>query len=133
MGGHAGLSESFFTFKKHTMDITKNLTLKSIEANKWIHDEIDREITTCWVLFFEFFGVDGFSAFITDEGIKRPYGSFAMIESEEGDLHESFSDTIELHWNTIVLSVNDWENENLKEQTAFVNRIEKNRAEAGLV
>jgi hypothetical protein len=56
------------------LNITKNLALQSIEAKNWKHDDSDREITTCWALFFTFHGIEGFSAFITDEGIARPYG-----------------------------------------------------------
>lgn len=115
------------------LNITKNLVLQNIESNNWKHDDRDREITTCWALFFSFHGVEGFSAFVTDEGITRPYGSFAMIESDEGDLHESFSDQIEEHWTAIVDAVKKWEAENFKEQTEFVTRIENNRVEAGLL
>ena len=115
------------------LNITKNLVLQSIESNKWKHDDRDREITTCWVLFFSFHGVEGFSAFVTDVGITKPYGSFAMIESDEGDLHESFSDQIEEHWTVIVDAVKKWEAENFKDQTKLVTRIENNRIEAGLV
>jgi len=131
---------SNFTLKKYTMlNITKNLVLQSIESNKWKHDDRDREITTCWVLFFSFHGVEGFSAFVTDVGITKPYGksepygSFAMIESDEGDLHESFSDQIEENWTAIVDAIKKWESENFKEQTELVTRIENNRVEAGLV
>ena len=56
-----------------------------------------------------------------------------MVESDEGDLHESFSDQIDEHWKPIVDAVKKWEAENFKEQTAFVTRIENNRVEAGLV
>lgn len=115
------------------LSITKNLVLQSIEANNWKCDDRDREITTCWALFFSFHGIEGFSAFITDDAINRPYPSFQMVESDEGDLHESFSDQIDEHWKPIVDAVKKWEAENFKEQTAFVTRIENNRVEAGLV
>lgn len=100
------------------LNITKNLVLQSIEANNWNYDDCDREITTCWALFFIFHGIEGFSAFLTDDAKNRPYASFSMIESDEGDLHESFSEQIEEHWQTIVAAVNEWETQNLKEQTA---------------
>lgn len=115
------------------LNITKNLVLQSIESNKWKHDDRDREITTCWVLFFSFHGIGGFSAFLTDEKIDFPYASFSMIESDEGDLHESFSGQIEEHWTVIVDAVKKWEAENFKDQTKLVTRIENNRIEAGLV
>ena len=115
------------------LDITKNLVLQSIEANKWKHDDRDREITTCWALFFSFHGIGGFSAFLTDEKIDFHYASFSMIESDEGDLHESFSGQIEEHWTVIVDAVKKWEAENFKDQTKLVTRIENNRIEAGLV
>ncbi len=115
------------------LNITKKLVLQSIEANKWKHDDRDREITTSWVLLFSFHGIEGFSAFITDAEIDSPYANYAMIESDEGDLHESFSEQIEDHWKTIVAAVKKWESENFKEKTEIVKRIENNRIEAGLI
>lgn len=95
------------------VQITKNLVLQRIEANNWKYDDKDREITTCWVLFFRFHGIEGFTAIITDEGIKNPYGSFALIESDEVDLHDSFTDSIEDNWKPIVEAVKRWEDENM--------------------
>lgn len=115
------------------LNITKNLVLQSIEANNWECDDRDREITTCWALFFSFHEIEGLSAFVTDDAINRPYPSFQMVESDEGDLHESFSDQIDEHWKTIVAAVREWEIENFKAQTESIRRIEINRAEAGLV
>lgn len=102
------------------VQITKNLVLQSIEANKWTYDDKDREITICWQLWFSFHGIEGFTALVTDEAIKLPYASFSMIESDEGDLHESFSDTIEDNWKPIIEAVKKWEDQNLEEQAVKI-------------
>ena len=115
------------------MQLTKNLTIQSIEANNWKHDDKDREITICWALHFEFFNTPGFSVFITDDAILREHPSFQLVESDEAELHDSFMYAIEDAWTLIVKAVNEWEQNNFQEQTALVNQIEKNRIEAGLV
>lgn len=84
--------------------ITDNLVLLSIESNNWRHDEEGREITTCWELHFDFFGQSGFVAYITDECITKEYPSFAMIESDFGDLHESFIERLEENWEKLIVS-----------------------------
>lgn len=101
-------------------NLTKNLVLQSIESNNWKYDEEGREVTICWVLFFSFYGVDGFSAFITDDAIKRNYASFAMVESEAGDLHDSFTDQLEDNWEKLVEACKEFERENFAEQTAMI-------------
>jgi hypothetical protein len=101
-------------------NITKNLVLQSIESNNWKHDKEGREITICWVLFFEFFGVGGFSAFITDDDLNRDYPRFQMVESEEGDLHDSFTDQLEDNWEKLVEACKDFERENFAAQSALV-------------
>lgn len=115
------------------LNITKNLVIESIEATNWKHDDREREITTCWGVFFTFRGIGGFSAMITDEGINHPLESFQIVESHEGDLHESFMEQISEHWESIVEAVKKWESDNFKQQTEFVTRIENNRIAAGLV
>lgn len=90
-------------------EITKNLILLSIEPNNWKHDNEDREVTTCFALFFSFQNKDGFIVYITDTALKSENPSFAMIESDEGDLHESFSAQLDEHWSTLVAACNEFE------------------------
>jgi hypothetical protein len=47
-----------------------------------------------------------------------------MIESDEGDLHESFSDQIEEHWEPIIEAVKKWEAENFAEQTKIMTQMD---------
>ncbi|MGL6008517.1 MAG: hypothetical protein ACRC1D_03595 [Culicoidibacterales bacterium] len=106
--------------------ITDKLTIGSIEASKWTHDDRDREITTCFLVHFSFCGFDGFRAFWED-------GDFPRIESDEGDLHDSFMDAIEDNKNAIASHILQWEKGNFAEQTKIIKRIEQNRIDAGLV
>ena len=101
-------------------NITKNLILQSIESNNWRHDEEGREITTCWELHFDFFGKSGFVAYITDKGIKKEYPSFAMIESDCGDLHESFTERIEESWDKLILACKTFEAKKFIEESKIM-------------
>lgn len=97
--------------------ITNNLVLISIEAKNFKHDKLDREVTTCWKLFFTFFGVEGFSAILNDQGITRPYEQFSVISSENGALHQSFCEALFKNWTKIVEAIKAWEAQNLINQT----------------
>ena len=101
-------------------NLSKNLVLTAIEANNWRHDEEGREILTCIELHFEFFGFDGFSAYVTDTALSHDFPDFQYIESEKGDLHDSFSDSLDEHWNEIVKHCKEFAEEYFKEQCELI-------------
>lgn len=96
--------------------ITNQLTITNIEANNWDFDDDDRQITTAFFLCFNFYGHDGFEAYVSADALKQEYESFSMIESTEGDLHDSFQEQLQQHWKEIVKHVNAWEKARMEEE-----------------
>ncbi len=93
------------------INITKNLILLNIEANNWITNDDGSETNTAWALHFKFFNELGFTAFVTLDSLNLEYPSYAIIESDEGDLHESFCELLEDNWNIIVEKIKQYEKE----------------------
>lgn len=77
------------------VEITEKLEITSIEPNMWTHDNEGREIITTFALMFRFYDKMGFVVYVTKEALQEGYASFSMVESDESDLHASFSDVIE--------------------------------------
>ena len=100
--------------------LSNKLMLQSVEANNWKHDDEGREIVTCFQLNFTFCGFDGFSAFITDTSLLHDFPHFQFIESEEGDLHDSFSDQIDTFWSELVKSCNEFSKQHFEDECKLV-------------
>ncbi len=95
--------------------ITDKLNISCIEANNWEHDEDDREITTAFFLCFTFYGYTGFEAYVDADKLTNEFESFGIVESSEGDLHDSFMEQLEEHWQEIVKHIQAWEKARLEE------------------
>lgn len=89
--------------------ITATFVITSIEQNNWEYDDDDNEITTAWALTFSLHGVEGFTAFLSNDGIQKDYADFGMIESEAGDLHESFCEALDNNWEEIKKYILKWD------------------------
>ena len=88
------------------IQLSKNLILQNIEPHNWVYNEDDVEVVTALALFFKFYNQSGFTVLASinpDNTLSRGY-----VESECGDLHDSFCGQIDDHWDAIESTCKDW-------------------------
>lgn len=83
-----------------------------LAGNTWIYDEQGREVTTTFVIWFSFFGQSGFMAYLPADKLEDEDPCWAMVESDCGELHDSFMVQLEEHWDQIKAFCSKWEIEN---------------------
>ncbi|MES2379713.1 MAG: hypothetical protein V4538_01640 [Bacteroidota bacterium] len=98
------------------LQLSKNLTLDSIQENNFKANYL-----IAVVCYFTFFG-ECATAYISIAKLDGPSPSYAMMEMDEGDLFESFTEKLEDEdiWQQIVTEVKkykaDWEAKQLSDQ-----------------
>lgn len=103
------------------MQIAANLILENVESNNWTHDAQGREITTVFELHFRFFGIDGFKAFVNASDLDDENNIYCCVESEEGDLHESFESKLEDVQDEVVKACRAFEKKKFERETELIS------------